>query len=274
MNDEVTRGGGVDGFSRTLEASMASHRDRDGSRIGLAVITPLHAGGRTDDVAFPETRHQDLRVASLRSIVWLAEMVSSGAFKHEEVVKLLTAALTVDVVVDLLQRSGGSRVADAPVQAPRTPAPASPEPAFWLAQIVQDGVTPADEFVQAVVVKRRIIGVVDAANQPAGPRPGDSICLFVREKGVVGRAQVVSVFEGGVELIRGSDRFNRMIRLRNIEVFDAPLPPAAALDVPDSQGAERLGPVLVPLSRQQFVELTTPGNQRKTGPVGLVGRPI
>ena len=195
-------------------------------------------------------------------------MVSSGAGKHEQVVKLLSAALAVDVVVDLLQRFGGSRGAEAPVQAPPTPAPAAPEPAFWLATIVQDGMTPAEQFVQAVVVKRHIIGVVEAGSLPAAPRPGDSICLFVREKGIVGRAQVVSVFEGGAELIRGSDRFNRMIRLRNIEVFDVPLPPATVLDAPDSQGAEHLGPVLVPLSRQQLVELTTPGNQKKTGPVG------
>jgi hypothetical protein len=237
----------VEELLRTLSSLVApSHVEPNVRRLGLCVVTPLHAGrARLEDALAGDTPHSDIRIISTRSLLWLAEAVSVGELKHDEVLRLLTSGGNLDLVVDLMERLASGPQRDEPHAAPE-PAPDLPgqaEPGYWVATIERaDGTTP-EQFVDGVVRKRQLLGISSLGPSHTGPRTGDWVCFSVRGKGIVGHGRVESIPDGP-KLLRGADRFSLVCALRNVEIYDAPI--AFPSD----------GPSLAALSPTEFAELT------------------
>ena len=254
----------VEELSRSLSALLApSPIEADTRRLGLCIVTSLYGGrARLEDPPVAEKPQANIRIVSVRSLLWLADAVSAGQLKHEEILRLLMSGGNLDFVVDLMERltTGAQDDVDPHVSPPITPVspPAQSEPAYWVATIDGDEGTTPEQFVESVIRKRRILGVSDLGSSPVGPRGGDWICFSLRGKGIVGRGRVDSLADGP-GLLRGAHRFLLVFSLQNVEIYDNPIavsPYAAHGRIVERVLVEGAGPSLASVSPEEFAEFT------------------
>ncbi len=262
IRTDQTPHGDLGTLSRSLTALAAlSHLEAETRRIGLSVVTPLYVGrGRLEDWLLTADRHgHDLRIVSLHSVLALGEFVGTGLLKHDDVLKLLTSGHSIDFVVDLLTRNqAGAAPGTTGAQRHATAAPAVVTEDYWLAAIDDEATTVAEQFVQSVIGRRQILPLGTAPDD--GPRPGDWMCFFIPRRGVAGYAQAAAIDRQGANLVRDGARFARVVRLQNVTLYRAPIPVLQDMAQSQVEGspAQRPGPYLVAISRQGFLDLTTP----------------
>jgi len=165
---------------------------------------------------------------------------------------------------------GGRRHTDAPepIVEARLPADtsvvadagSSSAPAFWAVSVDRSQAAGFEQLVQSAVARRRVLGVAEDRTFPAAARPGDAVCFFLPGKGVLGHADIAAPAEIGLQLIRESDRFDRLYRVKDVVLYEMPI-------VPDLETQQMLaahhqrsglpGPLLVPLAEHKFALLTT-----------------
>jgi len=245
----------LDSLARSLAAlTLTTHLDPEARRVGLCVVTPLYAGRRLEEVPAADG-HQDLRVISSRSLLWLADMVGNGRLKHDDVVRLLTPASLLDPMVDMLDR-----LANGEVQIPLTfPLPSRSGSDYWVGFVLGDAMASPEQIVESVIAKRQVLGASFAGGLESGVHTDDWLCFFLPGKGVVGHAQVAMLLEDRGDLIRESNRFSRLLRLKNLVLYDAPVPMDVVTELHLSAGIRNVGAagtVLAPLTKQEFLKCT------------------
>jgi hypothetical protein len=259
----------LDGLAQSVAAMTAlPHAEPDPEErcIGVCVVLPAEASRHAAAKASTEKAARDLRVMSIRSLLALADMVSAGRLAHDEVAQLFMSGTSLDLVVGLLQRAPAAAGTRSTPDEPHLP-PVDPEPNYWLATIVRNGAASAEQLLEFVIGKRHVLGVTDAAKGQMPSRPGDWVCFFVPGKGIVGHGRVLSLAEDGSirSLVRASDRFERLIRLNDVELYEAAVVPA-----PEQQqrlgvtlgGNGAAGPMIGSISRHEFLNLTTVRTER------------
>jgi len=243
----------LDTLLRSLEAlGDATHIEPEARRLALCIVTPLYAGRDALEDAVGDLPNSDVRILATNTLLSLAEMVEAGTLTHEEILKLLTSSSDLDFFVDLLERNAGTRPGD---RFEEREAGTS----YWLATIVDDETGSPEQVVQLLIGRRHILGVIDAPNAQNSPHPDDWICFLIPGTGIAGRGQVASIAEESTFTERDFGRFNRLIRLKNVELFDGPqqVPAEREQRFLSALGARvSTGPTLLPISRHEFAELT------------------
>ena len=259
-----TSTGSVDELVRSLAALTAIRQhDADVQHIGLCIITPMYGSrARLEDAVRAVGTPSALRVVSVRSLLWLADMVNAERLTHDEVVRLLASDGNLDFLVDLLARFAEGPEGDGEARADARalsvpPSPVRSGPAHWVAAIGSDETATPEQFVESVIRGRGVLGIGEAeADLPA--RANDWICFSLGAKGIVGHARVESIADG-TGLLRGSHRFRSVFRLKDIEIYDTPV--AIGRDGLRARLAaltpvEDAGPFLASVSGEEFAELT------------------
>ena len=150
--------------------------------LGLCVTMPLYPNRTRLEESVAGGASPSIRIASLRSLIDLAELVDARTITHQDAVKLLESSHGIDFVIELLQRLGPAR------PGPRALVSRESNPGFWLATVTGDPAIEPEQFLERVIGRRQIFGVSGTLDGAAGP--GDWICFYIPDKGVVGRAQV------------------------------------------------------------------------------------
>jgi hypothetical protein len=235
----------------------------------------LYGGrARLEDALHAERPEADIRIVSIRSLLWLADAVASGNLKHQELVRLLTAGGNLDFLIDLLERfaAGDRDRGDDAGPVPDVPlitATVHTAPAYWVATIERDEATSPEQFVESVIRKRHLLGVSDDGSSQQRPRAGDWVCFSVRGKGIVGHGQIDAAADGP-RLLRGAHRFSEVFSLQRVEIYDAPValgPEAGFGRIASPSLMDDGGPVLALISSEMFAEVTARAADR--GPEGL-----
>jgi hypothetical protein len=109
LRTDQTPGADIQRLSRSLWALAAvPHASRSERPMGLCVATPLYPSRAVLERALAaEKTEPPVRFILLRSLLTLADLVSAGRLKHDEVVRLLASSSALDFVVELLERSAG-----------------------------------------------------------------------------------------------------------------------------------------------------------------------
>ena len=246
-------------LSRSLVAMR--HTNQTVPVVGLIVPTSTYGSrARLEEAVRAAAPESSVRVASVQSLLWLADTAQAGRLTHDEVVRLLCGNTSLDLVVDLLSRFAGgvqhqgAPTAHGPSHPEAPPVPAGP--AYWVVTIGSDEAATPEQFVESVIRGRQVLGVrEDTATQA---RVGDWLCFYVDRKGVVGQARIESVTEGA-GLLRGSHRFRSAFRLKEVFIFESPIAagPQTLMDqLCALTPTEDAGPLLASVSRQEFAELT------------------
>ena len=239
-------------FSKAILATDDA-QDRSGTpRVGLCVLTPLCAAkSRIEETV--RSRHPDVRLISVDGILHLAELVGADRLTHDEILRVLHPAQTVDSLIEVIDRrpsAAGTTIL--PVHGPHPPEESAAH-RCWVAAIRLSQETPRIPYVDSVIAKRRLLAVNPAAQVRGTVRTGDAVCVSIADAGFVAHARVDGLVADGSTLVRDAQRFAQVLKLADVTVYDAPLLPTAdlirRLDLGLNGAADA---ILSPISRQDF----------------------
>jgi hypothetical protein len=220
----------------TAATSEAADRGQERS-IGLCILARQFAPrGKLDRQLAAHAGGPALRVLSARSILALAAHVCAGDISHADGVELLRSNHALDFMIDLLNRSADN------------------EPACWVATVTGDEMATPEQLLESVILHRRVLATFHTEGSP-----GDWVCFFVADRGIVGHAQLESVIANGPSVVRDADRFSRVYRLAQVALYAQPIVQALRASRPFTVPVERAsngGAYLAPVGRQDFLALT------------------
>jgi len=258
-------GPGLETLLRSVTALASAFSGSSGASslarpAGLLILSSSHISQhRIDEMIAAAPSTYPIGVVTLKALLTLAEMVADGDVLHDDVVKLIESRIPADFVVTLLERRRpGTDSAAATLDESEIPA-SRVEPGFWIAPVGPDHATRPEEFLELVVGKRRIFGLTAGRSTDGTAEPGDSICFYLPEKGIVGHARVIAPDGEGASL-RAAHRFRQLLHLDEIKLYlEAPvaLDPGMDLKVQSlSGGSGTSRSPLLRVSPAVFSELT------------------
>ena len=136
-----------------------------------------------------------------------------------------------------------------------------PQPACWVAIISGDAMVTPERWLASVIADRQVLAVCVGEQTSAHGSPGDWVCFFLPNKGIVGHAQLAYVVEDGARVVRHGEKFGRVYRLAHLTLYEQPVVQALRAARPfavPSAAAPFAGSSLTPIARQDFMALTTP----------------
>jgi hypothetical protein len=283
----------VENLVKSADALRAAG-EATGRVAGLIVITSPAGRHRIDEAIAGAALPFPVGVVSIGSLLALADAVTAGNITHDHVVRVFESNLPGDVLVEMLERSAARPTTDESIHEnpagpkngrsitdPAGPATgrsitdtgdlpngrtisesdASSDTSYWIATVGQDHATRPEEFLELVVLRRHVFGIVDSATGRSTATPGDWVCFYVAGKGVVGHARIAALRAGGGGL-RDAHRFRQLLQVEDVKLnLGAPV----ALDAETQLRLRTAGimttrpaPTLVRISRESFRVLTSP----------------
>jgi hypothetical protein len=99
---DQSTGRGFEEIVQLLRERTGAH-NAEPAHLALCVVSPLYATrAALDGSDAAESLHPDLRVMSIRSLLWMVEMVGVRRLKHQDVVRLFRSGISLDFGVDLM----------------------------------------------------------------------------------------------------------------------------------------------------------------------------
>jgi hypothetical protein len=256
----------TDHSAATLEplarAVAGSRETREGEEptIGLCVVARQSAARGRLAKLIAQGQFPDIRVVSVKSLLSLAAYISADRVSHAEVVELLRTSAALDFMIDLMTRPGaGDRSSESRVNGGRRSAVDEPRPAFWVAILSGDEMVTPERWLASVIADRHVLAVCDGGHVRGHGSPGDWVCFFLADKGIVGHAQLASVVENGASVVRDSEKFGRVYRLAHLTIYERPVVQALRAGQPfaaPSGAAPFARSCLAPIAQQDFTALT------------------
>jgi len=218
----------LENWDRTLGLYLVGRPDVELKQLENAIIA--------------EKRTNQLRVATIESLLVLGELASNESITHEEVVSLLRpAGVSVDNTVRLLARVAGSlqqQVEEPPEEPPSAPTVqvgdaeaqlSSGDRHYLMTPVADEEGWTAEDCIRELLGS----GWYVFGERTPGRRllkPGDRICFYRSAVGVVADAEVASEPERKIVPDVNAERFPWAFKVRNERYyFDAPIVIDAAL---------------------------------------------
>jgi hypothetical protein len=257
VRSDQTHGADFDSLARSLAAMPVSPSSpANVPPRGLSVLSCHYPRRAVLEQALASGRPGGpITAASIRSLLTLADMVATGRVTHAEIVRILGSDLSVDLLVELLERTAASSD-----QAPPASTEVAEEAGFWIANVVTDAGAAPEQIVERVIGRRRLFGLRHTGARQSVPRAGDRICFRIPGAGIVGHAEVVSVAKEGVG-IRDASRFSHVLHLAQPELHLASpvLPSPEIRHRLDAGDADPKACALLRISEREFVDLIAGG---------------
>jgi len=253
-------------LARAVAASRAAG-DGEEPPIGLCVVARQSAARGKLARLIAQEQFPDLRVVSVRSLLSLAAHVSADRVSHAEAVELLRTNTALDFMIDLMTRPGasGGQPGESRVERRWQFDSTDSRPSFWVAIISGDAMVTPERWLASVVADRHVLAVSDGDQARGFGSPGDWVCFFVANKGIVGHAQLASVVENGASVVRHGEKFGQVFRLAHLMLYERPVVQALRAGRPFAVppgGSLFAGSCLAAIARQDFTTLTTSPEQQ------------
>jgi hypothetical protein len=247
----------LDAFSQIVRNGLPEHLQANTPRVGLCIATPTFASKARVEELLRARRHPDIRMMSLPGILRMMDLVTSKRLTHDDVLQLLHPDLNLDSLVERFDRWSTAVRGRVDHTEIIEPPPTPLDGHYWVAAIRLDASTPAAQFVESVVARRRILPLNPAAPVQRAVETGDSIAVYIAAHGFVAHARVAGVITEGSPLVRHSERFTQVVTLSDVAVYQMPIPAVAELQrIVQASLSEATTAVALPVSRQEF-ELVT-----------------
>lgn len=183
--------------------------------LGLYIVgRPDPEVHQLENAIIAERRTQQLRIASVDSLLSLAEIMAEYDVAHDDVLAVLRpSGPTVDPVVDLMGRLAAQR---------RSAGPPEPdgEAAYWLSPVKSDKEETAEEAVERLVGQESIYAYGERTPGRRRLKPGDWICFYATGTGVIAHARVASNPEKRVHpKVRNAEKYPWVFRLNEVRLY-------------------------------------------------------
>lgn len=228
-------------------------------RVGVCVVSPFYpAKARLEEMLRTRT-YPELRLMSLESLLRLADMVAAGQLTHDDVLQVLHPDVNLDAVVDLLDRRATIRpsVSGGAADGRIVPNVAPATDHCWIAAIRLTEDTSAEQLVDSLIAKRRLLPINPASEAQRSVQPGDAVCICVAGTGFVADGRVAGLVTDRSSGVRDAERFTQVLQLSEVTVYSTPVVPASDMirrfELAPNANA---GAVVTPVSRHEFEWLT------------------
>jgi len=255
---------GVESLLRSVSAVAATSMGRGLRTAGLCVVVQPHSGrNRIDEAIAAAHAGVPLSTIALYSLLLLADTISAGGALHDDIVRMIDGSMPIDFVVGMIEKAQGKTSASPTDAAPAaTAGSASADlPRYWITSVGADHATRPEEFLELVVGRRQIYGIIGSPASPHLVKPGDFLCFYINGRGIVGHAGVGSLVENA-NVIRDAHRFRQLVHVEDVTLHTAD---PYALDAESQRLMQRAGnspsrvtQPLVAISRETFRSLTNP----------------
>lgn len=246
-------------LARAVAASRAPAGSEE-STIGLCVVARQSAARGRLDRLMSQGQFPEIRVVSVKSLLSLAAHVSANRVSHAEVVELLRTSAALDFMIDLMTRPGAAGSSgESREEGRRRSAADEVRPAFWVAVISGDAMVSPERWLASVIADRHVLAVSDGDEMRGHGSPGDWVCFFLANKGIVGHAQLASVVERAASVVRHGEQFGQVYRLAHLTLYERPVVQALRAGRPfavPSGATPFAGSSLAPIAPQDFSALT------------------
>ena len=246
-------------LARAVAASRAAG-DGQEPTIGLCVVARQSAASGKLARLIAQEQFPDIRVVSVRSLLSLAAHVAADRVSHAEAVELLRTSAALDFMIDLMTRPGaGGRPDESRTNGNGHSKTDDDRSSFWVAIISGDAMVTPERWLASVIADRHVLAVSEEDQGHSHGLPGDWVCFFLPNKGIVGHAQLASLVEHGPSVVRHGEKFGRVYRLAHITLYERPVVQALRAGRPFAvpSGANSFaGSSLAPIARQDFTALT------------------
>lgn len=172
--------------------------------LGLYIVGRPDPGIRQlENAIIAEKRTHQLRIVSVESLLSLAETMNEYDVSHEDILALMRpSGPKIDPIVDLIARL----VAEPkPVELPEPQRdisgselpimPKEGEVAYWITPVRTNEKRTAEQVIQTLVGEEQIYAFGESTPGRKHIKPGDWICFYAANKGVVAHAEVISLPE-------------------------------------------------------------------------------
>ena len=277
VRTDRTRPFSPDDLSRTIAALPDVEPAVDTEQtLGLCIAVPLQGRRRRSDAPHEGVPQGSARVLPLHAVLMLARRVHAGTLSHAQAVELLLGVESDARAAALLalpepempepEAPGQGRPSGGGTHLSLVPRDEPPD--HWIATMLADEGTTPEQFVDAVIRGRQMLGVSAIGIFPATARPGDWVCFFLAGTGVVGHARLAAEVEPPAARLRSAVRYTAVFTLADVELYDVPHPldPASpAQRLADRVPYSAAGPFLSQVPQAEFHALIAPPAARTGG---------
>lgn len=267
VRTDRTRPFSPDDLARTVAALPdSSSAGAAEQTLGICIVVPLHGRRRRGDAPREPVAQGPARVLPLQALLMLARRIDAGTLDHASAVSLLVgvendarAAALLGVATEPIDE----RRVHAPVSSPGhlSLVPREEPPDYWIATMLAEEGTAPEQFVEAVVRGRQMLGVSAIGIFPATARPGDWVCFFLAGIGVVGHGRLTGDLAQRAAPLRNADRYTAVFTLADLQFYDAPRPldpTSPAQRLADRVPFDVAGPFLSQIPSSEFHAITDP----------------
>lgn len=201
--------------------------------LGLYVVgRPDPDVRQLENAIIAERRTSQLRIVAVDSLLGLAELMDQYDVTHEDVLTVLRpSGPKVDPIVGLMVRLIASTSAIVPgeqelvrTMEPSPPSDERPEPGrevtYWLCPVACGENEKASQVVERLVGKEHIFAIGEKTPARKGLEPGDWICFYAAQTGVVAHARVTTAPEHRVdERIWDPQRYSWVFDLDEVKLY-------------------------------------------------------
>ena len=166
--------------------------------LGLYVIgRPDPELRQLESSVIAEKRIHQLRIISVEHLLTLAESKSEYDISHEDILAVLRpSGPKIDPIVELMKRLIAQKPTEVEAEVPVTePAPEEVQAHYWLTPVRSDEKQSAEEVIRTLVGEEKIYAIGERTPGRKHIRPGDWVCFYASENGVVSHAEVASAPE-------------------------------------------------------------------------------
>ena len=255
---------GVESLLRSVSAVAATSMGRGLRTAGLCVVVQPHSGrNRIDEAIAAAHAGVPLSTIALHSLLLLADTISAGGALHDDIVRMIDGSMPIDFVVGMIEKAQG-KTTGLPAEPPtgaNVGGASMDKPRYWITSVGPDHATRPEEFLELVVGRRQIYGIVGSPASPHLVKSGDALCFYINGRGVVGHARVGSLVENA-NVIRDAHRFRQLIHVEDVTLHTSDpytLDAESQLLMQNAgNSAGRVTQPLVAISRETFRALTNP----------------
>ncbi|OYD15633.1 hypothetical protein CH330_05210 [candidate division WOR-3 bacterium JGI_Cruoil_03_51_56] len=196
--------------------------------LGLYVVgRPDPEVNQLENAIVAEKRIHQLRVASVESLLSLAELMHDYDIEHDDIMAVLRpSGPRIDPIVNFI-----SKVVVSPPEPPKgevlptiardKPAPEQKgESAFWLTPVRSDEKASADDVIRTLVGKHKAYAFGERTPGRRHLKSGDWICFYACTEGVVAHARVVTApTRGKHPAVRDPEKYPWVFNLDSVSLY-------------------------------------------------------
>jgi len=194
------------------------------SVVGLYVVGRVDSGLRElENSIIAEKRTQQLRIVTVESLLKLAEIKNEYDIENKDVLSILKpSGPRIDPVVDLISKVIAQTLSVEEISEENSSVidVSEGDVEYWLTPVKDDENRTAIDVIKDLVEKHKVYAFADRTPGRKMIKPGDRICFYATQMGVVADAEVASKpVEKEHPAVHNKEHYRWVFDLKNVRVY-------------------------------------------------------